>query len=451
MPKEIPVKLNSYKVALVVLGCPRNEVDADCIKANLQNGGHQVTNPAQADIIIVNTCAFTRSAKQESINTILELAQHKRDGSCQALIVVGCLAQRYSSQLLELLPEVDAVLGLREGAHLSQLIGSVFKRKRFSLVSLPPTELLAQPRTAPEHPFAYLKISDGCNSSCSFCIIPQIRGAYRSCPIDSLRAEAEELVQSGAREIILAGQDITRYGLDLYNKPKLAELVTALASIDKLQWIRLLYLQPDQVNEELIVSLSNSTKVCPYLDIAFQHGSGKILKMMKRWGSTDKYLHLIKRIKQIWPEVVLRSSVIVGFPGESEADFKELVSFVKAAQFDYLGVFEYSAEEGTEAAKLPQKVSRKIVRKRYHQLTDLQDSIALKKNQSKIGKQFTVLIEKIDHSGGYKYEGRTRWQAPEIDGQVYITKGRAKVGKFKQVKISQVDLYDLIGEIVESS
>lgn len=450
MPKETSAS-SPHKIALVVLGCPRNEVDTEQVKAALQNSRHLITAPAQADIIIVNTCAFTESAKQESINTILELAQHKRRGPCQALIVIGCLAQRYSSQLLELLPEIDAVLGLREETYLPQLIKSIFKRKRFSLVSSPPTKLLTQPRAAPNRPFAYLKISDGCDSSCSFCIIPQIRGTYRSRSIDSLRAEVEELVQEGVREIILVGQDVTRYGLDLYNQPKLQQLIKTLSSIDKLEWIRLLYLQPDQINEELITFLSSSSKICSYLDIAFQHGSSKILKMMKRWGSADEYLNLMKRIRKIWPEVTLRSSVIIGFPGESKADFEELVSFVKAAQFDYLGVFEYSAEEGTEAAKFAPKVPKKLIRERYHQLTSLQDSIALKKNQSKIGQQITVLIEKLAPSNGYKYEGRTKWQAPEIDGQVYIKKGKAKIGDFKQVRVSRVDFYDLIGEVVESS
>lgn len=435
------------RVFIETLGCPRNDVESDFISGLLSQKGYDVvSNPVESEIIIVNTCGFIEPAKQESIDTILELSQYKQN-QCRLLLVVGCLAQRYPQAVLKELPEVDGVVGIEDLKRLDELILKATRGERLCMVTTPNGRLPeTRPRQVPTLPYAYLQIADGCNHSCAFCALPLIRGRYRSRLIESLISEGRFLAAYGVKEIVLVAQDIGRYGTDLYNERCLPALISALAEIDGLDWIRLLYLEPQSLKSELLEAMKENPKTCPYLNIPLQHASDKVLKRMNRWGNRKKYLDMITRIRKAVPEITLRTNFIVGFPGESEKDFEQLLTFIQEVGFDYAGVFEFSAEENTDAFNLPDQVSKEVRRERYHQLIEMQDQIGWKKNQSCVGKTLDALIEK-NESDGFKHQGRIAKQAPEIDGELLITKGHTKVGEFTKVKITQSEQYDLIGEL----
>ncbi len=434
-------------VAVITLGCPKNEADSDFIKGHLYcSGYHLVSQPKEAQVIVLNTCGFIESAKRESIETILELSRYKEEGKCRVLAVVGCLAQRYSGELFDEIPEIDILLGLSDSSKLPEKIIESLNGKRILEVNKPSNYLSKNlSRIKPSSPSAYLKISDGCNGSCSYCAIPLIRGNYRSCSEKLLINEVKFLVKNSVKEIVLVGQDTSYYGKDIYGERKLSQLILKLSQIEGLNWIRLLYVQPDGFSKDLLTVFASNPKVCKYIDIPFQHSSKKILRLMKRKGSAEEYLSLLKQMREYLPDVAVRTSLMVGFPGETDDDFEELLAFVKAARLDYLGVFEYSAEEGTKASGLPFQILNEVKRERYHQLVALQDSITLEKNKSYKGKKMKVLVESREDGG--LFLGRNQYQAPEIDGIVYLNKKNLKIGEFVSAKITGVDGYDLIGEV----
>jgi len=435
-------------VAVITLGCPKNEVDSEFIKGELSHSGFNLVSDIQeAHIIVINTCGFIEPAKCESIETIIECTRCKRGEKCQLLAVVGCLAQRYFNELSKEIPEIDLLLGVNCALKLPEKIEEVLRGKRVIDVKKPsinPSELLT--RMKPETPSAYLKISDGCNNRCSYCAIPFIRGSYRSHHLGSLVNEVNFLVQAGVREITFVGQDISNYGIDIYDKRKLPELISKLSAIEGLDWMRLLYVQPDGISDELLIALANNPKVCNYIDVPFQHASEKILRMMRRGGSAGNYLSLLDKIRNHVPNIAIRTSLMVGFPGETDEDFEELAEFVQAGLFDYLGVFKYSAEEGTEANAFASQVADEVKGERYHQLISLQDSLAFERNKRYRGKRMKVLVESID--GEKNFSGRNQYQAFEIDGIVYFEGRNLKIGDFVEVIITAVDGYDLIGEML---
>ncbi len=436
-------------MTIVTLGCPKNESDSDFIKGQLSSFGYNlVCDPQIADVIVINTCGFIEPAKQESIETIFEYANYKEEGKCKVLAVVGCLAQRYPDELFKEIPEIDILLGVNCWSKLPEKISEFLKGGRILQIDDPSSHLESDfTRAKPDLPFAYLKISDGCNSRCSYCAIPFIKGSYHSLSIDKLIDEVKYLTSNGVREIILVGQDTGNYGVDIYSERKLPELILNLSKIEQLDWIRLMYIQPDGLSEDLLTVMATDSKVCNYVDIPFQHSSEKILRMMRRNGCGKDYLSLVDKARDRIPGVVIRSSLIVGFPGESDEDFEDLLAFTKDADLDYLGVFEYFAEEGTAAATLSSQVLKEVKRERYHQLTCLQDSITLEKNKRYIGQEIKTLTE--SHEEGEIFLGRSQYQAPEIDGIVYI-KGcngqDLKVGDFVLAKITGFDGYDLVGD-----
>ncbi len=398
-----------------------------------------------ADYIIVNTCGFIEAAKQESINTILELAELKNRSDRKKIIVTGCLAQRYYNELAKEIPEIDLIAGISKEFNIAGMIKK--DNLRNGGATAPPKDFVSYPeRVLSDLPYAYLQVADGCDNRCSYCAIPTIRGTFRSKPIEKVIEEAFWLDEQGIKEINLIAQDTGRYGYDLYGRSRFTELLGSLTGFKNIEWIRLLYLQPHFINDELIDAMKGNELVLPYLDIPIQHASPKILRAMGRHGAGSDYLALIAWLRRVISNIVLRTSIIVGFPGETAADFNELVQFVEKAEFDYLGIFEYSPEEGTKAAALPGRVSGKTVKERYHQLTALQDSISRQRNENRTGKVCNVLIERAtglkDGSKESLFEGRAWWQAPEVDGYTYIT-GDSQCGiKPGQIVKTQVDEFD---------
>ncbi len=440
------MKNDKISVAMITLGCARNEVESDYTRASLEDGGFEIVpDTTQADVIIVNTCGFIEPAKQESINTVLELSELKESGRLRALILAGCLGQRYSKELLSNLPEVDAVLGITMSNELKEVIPRVLEGNRLALVGKPAEVLEKRNRYITPSSSAYLQIADGCDRICTYCAIPLIRGWYRSKPIENLLEEAENLISSGCKEINLVAQDITRYGLDLYGRCLLPELLAELIALGP-SWIRLLYLEPDGVTDEIIEVIGAEEKICSYLDIPFQHASNRILKEMKRWGRKENYLKLIELLRREIPEIALRTSLIVGFPGENESDFKELEEFVKQIEFDYLGVFQFSPEEGTKAFSLPNRVDSSTKESRYRQIIAVQEKIREKKNRGLMGKQLEVLITDVKADNEYLLVGRSKYQAPEVDGEIYV-KGKGRPSETVKVRIQKAEIYDLYGEI----
>lgn len=435
------------RVYIETLGCPRNDVESDLICGDLDSNGYEVvSDPEFSEVIIVNTCGFIEPAKQESIDTILELAKFKNNG-CRALLVVGCLAQRYPKAILKEIPEVDGVVGIEDTKRLNELIPQVISENRLLKVETPAKQL-HEPRLRkrPDLPYAYLQIADGCDNACSFCVLPLIRGKYRSRPQESLVKEAQFLASHGVKELNLVAQDIGRYGVDLYGEKLLTSLINAISKVDGIEWIRLLYLEPQNISTKLLEVIKENPKVCSYINIPFQHGSDKILRRMNRWGNRKRYLNLIKMIREAVPDITLRTNFIVGFPGESEKDFGQLIDFIEAAGLDYAGIFEYSPEENTESFKFPNQVPNEVIRERYHWLIEVQDEIGWEKARNLVGTTAKTLIED-ENQDGFRYLGRIESQAPEIDGEVLISKGSAMIGEFAEVKITKAEQYDLVGEI----
>ncbi len=445
----------SKTVGVVSLGCPKNLVDSEVMLGHLTKSGYEIIEtPEKAETLIINTCGFIDKAKQESIDTILEMARYKRDGCLQRLVVTGCLAQRYSQQIMEELPEVDAVIGLDQ-LHTIDAVVAQKERVETSLkadgsVAYLYDHLVPKIQSTPAH-YAYVKISEGCDYPCTFCIIPKIRGAYRSRASDSILAEVESLAQSGVKEICLIAQDTTRYGGEQGQRNGLASLLRRLANVSGIEWIRFLYAYPTTLDNEVLEVIASEPSLCRYVDIPLQHASDKVLKAMKRPGTAESNMNLIRKIRESVPDVSIRSSFIVGFPGETDADFESLMNFCKEAELDHLGVFTYSNEEDTEAFVPFETVSEEEKELRKRVLMEAQSVISLRKNQRRLGSSVRVLVEGFSEETELLLQGRTEHQAPGIDGVVLINGGVAEVGDFVEVKLTEAHPYDLVGHVVTSN
>ena len=436
------------------LGCAKNRVDSEVILGYLMNAGYKpVEEPLAARLIVVNTCGFIRSATEESIETILELAQAKKLGRCEFLVVTGCLPQRYGRKLVKSMPEVDLFVGTSSFVHLVQILARNQKDGLERLNLEPPRFLMTAktPRTL-SAPFysAYLKIAEGCGNHCSFCTIPAIRGPYRSRTLNDLLQEAEWLASQGVIELNLVAQDTTAYGTDLDTTSRLADLLEGLAKIGKFPWIRVLYGYPQKIDGRLLQTMALHESICNYLDLPLQHVSGHLLKAMGRNGSAEEFLELVAMIREYLPEVTLRTTLIVGFPGETPEDFQELYQFVEQAKFQRLGLFAYSPEKGTRAALFSDPVKESVKIQRVQALAVLQEKISLDYNRRLVGTVQPVLIEGESDESDLLLQARLASQAPEVDGCVLINKGFGKVGEIVAARITEAHPHDLIGEIAES-
>lgn len=446
---------NKIKVHIISLGCSKNLVDSEVMGGLLSQSGLQLVNRRElADIVIVNTCAFINPAKEEAIEEILLLAQEKKDGIHPFRIVVaGCLAQRYGRELLAEIPEVDLFVGTGEVAnivqHISKLTGP--QAKRSAVVTKPDFLMNSQHARVLSNTSVttYLKISDGCSNCCTYCVIPAIRGRARSRKPDDILQEAKMLARRGIREIIITGQDTTVYGRDLKGRPRLSDLLTDLAGISGIQWIRLLYAHPAHMTDEIMESMARSKKICRYIDLPIQHIDDAILKAMNRNVTSDRIKEMITGARETMPDVALRTSIIVGFPGETQKRFERLLDFIGETKFDHLGVFPYSREEGTKAAALPARISEKEKQRRRGIIMNEQAAISNRINQGLVGSIQEILIEGKSDRGDYIYVGRCRRQAPEIDGVTYVTGKKAKTGSIIQGRITAADDYDLFAQIID--
>ncbi len=438
------------KIGIVSLGCAKNQVDSEMMLAKAVKSGYELTQDAsQADAIIVNTCAFIDEAKNEAIENILEMAQFKKDGKCKRLIVTGCLPERFRDEIEQEFPEVDAVLGTGSYLKIAEALDAVFEGAHYADFSDKGKAPISASRvlTTPFYT-AYLKIAEGCDNHCAYCTIPSIRGSYRSRPVEEILKEAENLVKTGVKELILIAQDTTRYGIDLYGEYKLTSLLQALEKLEGVKWIRLHYLYPDLISDELIEQIANSEKILPYFDIPIQHASDKMLSSMNRRGDRAYLLSLFGKIQKRIPDASLRTTVIAGFPGETKEDLEALLSFMRKVEFDKLGAFAYSREEGTVGYGLPDQVEEKVKNKRVEILLSEQGKISLKKNRMKRGKTLEVLTEGYDMLAGC-YFGRSKYDSLDVDGKVFFKapKGSVSEGAFVPVKITGFEDYDLYGEI----
>ncbi len=439
--------------ALISLGCAKNLVDSEVMVSQLITLGYEMTSdPAQAVLILVNTCGFLEDAVQEGIETILDLARHKHSDSCRQLIVAGCMVQRYGKKLAALLPEVDCFLGTQHCYELSKILRSREKGSPRRLWIAPPRFLmgsnLSRCRSTPFFS-AYLKIAEGCSNRCSYCLIPQLRGPYRSRSIEDILAEARNLAVDGVKELNLIAQDTTAFGSDRASPGNLIELLEGLDAVDGITWIRLLYAYPERIAAPLLRTIAQSEKIVPYLDIPVQHCVPQILRAMDRANPDGNPEELIGRIRDQIPEVSLRTSIIVGFPGESAAQFEALVDFIQRIEFDHLGVFRYSPEAGTRAARLPHQVDERTKDARYEALLAVQQPLSRRRLERQVGRRVPVLIEGFHPETELLLCGRTATQAPEVDGLVIITKGHALPGDLVMVQLTAAHDYDLVGEIYE--
>lgn len=440
------------KIGVVSLGCPKNLVDSEIMLGMLKKNYEITNNEDEADVLIVNTCGFIETAKQESVNTILEMAEHKKN-TCEMLIVTGCMAERYKEQIMEQIPEVDAVIGTGNYKEIAEVINKAYSGEKSVLYgNLRELDYLENERVVTSGKgFAYLKIAEGCDNCCTYCIIPSLRGRYRSRRIEDIEKEAKALVASGIKEIILIAQDTTRYGLDNYGERKLVSLIRTLSAIPELEWIRLLYCYPEEITDALIEEIAENPKVCKYIDIPIQHASDRILKLMARRGTGSEVRSLLVKLRQKVPDIFIRTSLIVGFPGEEPEDFDILYDFVKESRLDRVGVFTYSKEEDTPAARMKPQVNKRLKVQRYKKLMELQQGITVEKNRERLGKMYKALVEGVAEDGIFYY-GRTSAEAPDIDGMVYFTSQEPlEAGQFVNVKILNIDNYDLIGEVVYES
>lgn len=438
------------KVFFETLGCPKNFNDTQAAEGVLKEAGFDIVRtPEDSDVIVVNTCGFINDAKRESIEKIFHMAEYKKQG--KKLIVSGCLSERYSEELYDEMPEVDCFIGVNEYENLPGLIYDLANRngKRIKSVSGCWQEVLFTPkRLLSENPYsATLKIAEGCDNCCAYCIIPKIRGGFRSKPMEDVIAEAEELAKAGCRELILIAQDVTNYGSDLYGEPKLAELVKKVCKVDGIQWVRLMYCYEDRITDELIDVMASETKVCHYIDIPVQHASDDVLKAMRRRSTESSIKGTIQRLKDAIPDIHIRTTLIVGFPGESDEDFDKLLDFVEEVRFARLGAFAYSQEENTEAGEMENQIDEKIKRERLDAVMRRQLDISLEYNREKVGKELDVLVEEKDVDGSYI--GRTQYDAPEIDNSVIFSSvHELKAGDIVRVLIEDAFDYDLVGREV---
>ncbi len=438
------------KIAVVSLGCPKNQVDAEMMLHLLKQAGFEITGgEAEADAIIVNTCGFIEEAKSEAIENILEAAQYKKEGNCKAVIVTGCLAERYRDDITKEIPEADLVVGIGSNKDIARLVREALDGKAKNSYGAKEDLDLNTPRILGGYPFsAYIKIAEGCNNRCTYCAIPMIRGKMRSRKIEDIVLEAKTLAEKGVKELIVVAQDTTAYGTDLYGEPKLAELLNELSKIPEIKWIRTLYTYPEKITDELIKTVRENDKLIKYFDIPLQHINGEILRRMNRKGNEESIRKLLNKIRSEIPDVTLRTTFITGFPGETDEQFEELHAFIKEMRFDRLGCFAYSAEEDTPAAEFENQVDAQTKQDRMELIMADQLTVATEKNQEKIGKTVTVLIEGYD-SYIRCYFGRSEADAPEIDSKVFfLSDSPLKIGDFVRVQINDCMEYDLLGEKV---
>ncbi|MGE5593867.1 MAG: 30S ribosomal protein S12 methylthiotransferase RimO [Betaproteobacteria bacterium] len=444
----------SKAIALISLGCAKNLVDSEVMAGVLVGAGYRmVASPEDADVIVVNTCAFIDEAQQEAVDTILELAGYKRSGRCQALVVAGCLAQRFASELLAEIPEVDAVVGTGDFPHIASVVGRVLSGERMSLVGTP-CYLYDEnaPRVVSTPPYmAYVKIAEGCSNRCSYCVIPELRGPYRSRPVESIVSEVRGLARAGAKELILIAQDTTRYGEDIYGRPSLAELLREVCKVNGPRWVRVLYMYPSRVTEDLIEVMASEPKVCKYVDLPLQHADDDILRSMNRRGTSEDARKVIAAFRRAMPGVTIRSTFIVGFPGETDDKFERLLDFLKEVRLDRVGVFAYSPQPGTPAAKLRGRVQARVKERRRREAMEVQRVISREKNEARVGKVFDVLIEGRSEESDLVTVGRSEAEAPEIDGLIYIGNEHPAPGEFRRVRIVEAGDYDLVGEVLEAN
>ena len=439
------------KLLCISLGCDKNLVDTEMMLGLLNRDGYTFTDDEyEADVIVINTCCFIGDAKEESVNTILEMAQRKIDGNCKALIVTGCLAQRYKQEIIDEIPEVDGILGTSTYDEISNVLkkalggeGSVSCFHDLDLLPQTETDRIL---TTGGH-YAFLKIAEGCDKHCTYCIIPTLRGNYRSVPMENLIKEAEKLADKGVKELILVAQETTLYGVDLYGKKSLPELLKKLCRISGIQWIRLQYCYPEEITDELIAVMKEESKICRYLDMPIQHASDRILKRMGRRTSKEQLKDIINKLRSEIPDIALRTTLISGFPGETEEDHEELMEFVDELEFERLGVFAYSAEEDTPAAEFPDQVPQEIKEDRRDAIMELQQEISLDLSQSMVGKTLEVMIEgKVADENAYV--ARTYMDGPGVDGMIFVQTGEELMsGDFAKIRVTGAMEYDLIGEL----
>ena len=441
------------KILFVSLGCDKNLVDTENMLGILKNKGFEFTDDEwEADIIAINTCCFIGDAKQESINTILEMAEHKKDARCKVLVVAGCLAHRYQDEIIKEIPEVDAFVGTSSYDKIADMINSVLEEKGISNfvedANRMPMVEADRIVTTPGY-YEYLKIAEGCDKHCTYCVIPKVRGSFRSFPIEYLVNQTKKLVEGGVKEIILVAQETTLYGVDLYGKKSLPKLLHNLGLIEGLEWIRILYCYPEEINDELIEAIKNEPKVCHYLDMPIQHASDNILKRMGRRTSKQELTDIVAKLRREIPDIALRTTLITGFPGETDVDHEDVMQFIDECEFDRLGVFTYSREEDTVAAQMPDQIDEEIKEKYRDELMQLQQEISADRSAAMIGRIVRVMIEGFIPEDN-TYVGRSYKDAPNVDGLVFIECDRELMsGDFIDVKITGSTEYDLIGTIVE--
>lgn len=435
-------------VHIVTLGCSKNDVDSSMMYSLLDKNKYQMVNePSQADILIVNTCGFIDAAKEESIDTILESVEYKNEGRCKKVLLSGCLAQRYPEELIKEIPEIDGIIGTGNIDYINELLDRSLAGDLFIKIDNLNSAYIEGIRKEKVNTTEYVKISEGCNNNCSYCIIPSLRGKNRSRKIEDIYSEVEYLVSKGAREIILIAQNTTDYGIDLYSKYSLANLIKEISKIKDLKWIRVLYLYPDHFTDDLIEEFKNNQKLVNYVDMPLQHISDDVLKKMNRKTSKEHIIKTLKNLRKSVPDIVIRTTFIVGFPGESDDDFNQLVDFIKDIKFDKLGVFEYSKEEGTKAASLDEQISDSIKEERKNEIMAIQSEISAEILSKNIGKRLEVLIE--EEVDAENYVGRTYMDSPEIDGVTYVHSAKnLEIGSFVQVDVVDSLDYDLVGEII---
>lgn len=436
------------KILFISLGCDKNLVDSEVMLGLLASRGYEMIDDEQeADIIVVNTCCFIHDAKQESVDNILEMAEYKKTGKLKALIVTGCLAERYRQEIIDEIPEVDAVLGTTAYDKILDAVDEALEGKHFlemeDLQALPVVDTKRQITTGGH--FAYMKIAEGCDKHCTYCIIPKIRGTYRSVPMEQLIKEAEELAAQGVKELILVAQEMTLYGKDLYGEKSLHKLLKELCKVSGIQWIRILYCYPEEITDELIQVIKEEPKICHYLDLPIQHANDEILKRMGRRTSKQELIDIVTKLRKEIPDICLRTTLITGFPGETEEQHQELVEFVDEMEFDRLGVFTYSPEEDTPAATMPDQIDEEVKLERQAELMELQQEIAFDTAENMIGREMLVMIEgKIADEPAYV--GRTYRDAPKVDGLIFVETGELLMsGDFAKVTVTGAEEYDLIG------
>jgi ribosomal protein S12 methylthiotransferase len=435
-------------VSVVTLGCEKNLVDSEIVSGLLHERGFRlVDRPEDATVVIVNTCAFIDAAKEESVQTILDLAELKKTSRLKALIVAGCLAQRYKEELLKEMPEIDGVVGTGDFVRMADIVDEALRGRRPAFIGNPVyayEELLPRRLSTPKYT-AYVKIAEGCDNNCTFCSIPLMRGGFRSRRMETILDEVKRLAEQGVKEISLIAQDTTNYGADLYEDHKLPELLQRVGEVPGIAWVRLHYAYPGFFTDELIDVFASNPKICKYVDMPLQHSEDRILKLMRRPGRQRDVRELVAKIRARIPDVALRTSIIVGFPGETEEDFERLCGFVREMKFDRLGVFTYSREEDTPAARLPDQVPEDVKEYRAHALMEVQREVARENAAKYVGRTLDVLLERYDAKSGV-YVGRSQYDAPEVDGDVYVSGIKAEIGDIVKVRITHAYEYDLSGE-----